>query len=131
MEVRVANPATEEPRVSELLRTAVDDARELLRAEVALARQEVRTGAKYAAMSIGLGILGVLTAGFALSGVAFGAIRIAGASPEVTPFLFGAAMAVVAAVAVGLALLLMPKQLLERTRGRVEEDIRQLKDGLR
>ena len=126
----VADLASREPSVSDLLRTAVDDARDLVRAEVALAKDEARTEAKYAAISLFLILLGVLTAGLALSGLVFGIVTIAGTPPKIIPFVAGGAIAVLAALSFGSGLRLMAKQLLERTRGRVEEDIRQLRDGL-
>jgi uncharacterized membrane protein YqjE len=126
----VADLASREPSVSDLLRTAMDDARDLVRAEVALAKDEVRAEAKYAAISLFLMLLGVLTAGLALSGLVFGIVTVAGTPTKVIPFVAGGAMAVLAALSFGFGLRLMPKQPLERTRGRVEEDIRQLRDGL-
>lgn len=128
--LELANPSLDERPVSELLQTALNDARDLIRAEVALAKEEAGTEAKHAGASLFLLLLGVATAAFTLAGLVIGILALTRASPPVVALVFAAVMATVTGAALLLARWLMPGKVLERTRGRVEDDIQQLKDGL-
>lgn len=114
--------------VADLLRTAVDDARELVRAEVLLAKDEVGTEAKHAGASLFLLLMGVATTAFALAGLIVGLLALSRASAAVIALLFALIMALCAGFAFLMALWLMPKSPLERTRVRLEADIRELKE---
>ena len=120
--------SSREPLVTDLLRMAMDDARELVRAEVLLAKDEVGTEAKHAGASLFLLLLGVAIAAFALAGLVIGLLTAAQASPTAIALVFALIMAALAGISLFSARRLMPKHLLERTRGRVEDDIRRLKE---
>lgn len=119
----------EEASVADLVRDAIGDARELIRVEVELARQELKKEAAAAQRAaIGFGV--ALAAGiialalfavalvFALGGTAAAAAGV------------GAAFVLVAAVAGGLAYGALPKSPFEQTRARVQADVQQIKESL-
>jgi hypothetical protein len=115
-------------RASELLRDALDEARDLARLEIAIAREELREDAKKAQR--GGGALSV-AAGLGLSALTLGLVAIASAFSRL--WLGALVLAgVVLAVAVTLALLgwrAIPKQPLAETRQRLDADVAQIKDG--
>src|SRR6185436_4259839 len=97
------------------------DARDLVRAEVLLAKDEVGTEAKHAGASIFLLLLGVAVAAFALAGLVIGLLTVTHASPAAVALVFALIMAALAGVSFASARWLMPKRLLERTRVRVDD----------
>lgn len=125
---RLAVPLEEAP-TAELVKGAFDEARELIRLEVELAKAEVKEDARSAARAaVGFGIaaaavlvmLSVLAVAlvFALGATAIAALAVAGG------------ILVIAVIAAAIAYGVLPKEPLERTRHRLESDVKQLKEHL-
>jgi uncharacterized membrane protein YqjE len=124
------NPAMlEEASTADLVREAMDEAKELVRLEVALAKEEVKeelVQVQRAAISLGIAagasviVLCLLAVALvlALGGTALAALGVAGG------FL------VVAGVAGYLGYGMLPKNPLEKTRHRLENDVNQLKEHI-
>ncbi|MDB5214682.1 MAG: hypothetical protein JWO86_2609 [Myxococcaceae bacterium] len=124
------NPAMlEEASTADLVREAMDEAKELVRLEVALAKEEVKeelAQVQHAAISFGVAagasviVLCLLAVALvlALGGTALAALGVAGG------FL------AVAGVAGYLGYGMLPKHPLERTRHRLENDVNQLKEHI-
>ena len=119
----------EETSTADLVREAMDEAKELVRLEVELAREEVREEVQQAKRAaIGLGIaaaaavmtmcLLAMALVFALGGTALAALGVAGG------FL------VVTAVAGYASYAMIPKSPLEKTRRRLKNDVNQLKEHI-
>lgn len=114
---------------ADLMREAIDELRSLLRAEVALARDELRREverAKAAALSMAVAaLLGVL---------ALGALFIAFAIyifPSALPALIvGLALLIGAAVAAAVGVTLRPRDPLHETRDRLRTDVQVLKERI-
>ncbi len=120
--------ASEEP-AGELFREAVDETRELVRLEVALAREEMRSElrqAMRAAMGFGFGALAAIAA--------FTMLLVALATTFTREWLaalvMAAALAGVAAAAVALGWLWRPRRPLGDTRQRIGRDLRGLKERI-
>jgi len=114
---------------ADLVKEALLDARELLQAEVELARDELRREirrAKASAITLGIAL------GAALIGVALLLVGICLAISRgpLPPLLFGAGFLVLAAIAAVLGYSALPKQPLPATRARLEADARILKEHL-
>lgn len=124
------NPALlEEASTADLVRGAMDEARELVRLEVELAKEEVKeevAQAKHAAIGFGVAagasviVLCLLAMAlvFALGGTALAALAVAGG------FL------VVGGLAAWIGYGMLPKSLLEKTRNRLQTDVNQLKEHI-
>ncbi len=121
--------ALEEASTAELVKEAMDEARELGRLELELAKEEVKEELKqvqHAAISFGIaGGAGVVTLCllamalvFALGGTAVVALAVAGG------------FVVVAAVAGYVGYGMLPKTPLEKTRNRLQNDMNQLKEHI-
>lgn len=112
---------------AELLRQALDDARELMKLEVRLARNEVveeLSNTKASALYLGTGaFFATLGVALALVGVAL-AIRLG----WVPPFVLGCVLLVMGgAMGIG-GVIALPKRPLQKTRARLETDLRGLKE---
>ncbi|MEO6418611.1 MAG: phage holin family protein, partial [Polyangiaceae bacterium] len=110
----------------ELLREALEDARELVQLEVNLARdevkQEIHAGVQ-AAIAFGVsGACAILVVAMICV-----AIVLAIGTPVVA-LLFGLGFLVVSAIAAALGYSRLPKKPLPTTRARVERDVQQLKE---
>lgn len=117
---------SQEP-TTDLLREAVDEARTLVRLEVALARDELRSelkAAKGAAIAGGVAIVAAV-----LSLATLIALVVVALGPIGGLILFGALVAV-AAIAGLTAYRLAPKKPLEATRKRLEGDVDKLKEHM-
>ena len=119
----------EETSTADLLREAMDEAKELVRLEVELAKEEVREelqqvkraaigfGIAAGASAVALCLLAVALV-LALGGTALVALAVAGA------------FFLVAAVAGYVSYAMLPKAPLEKTRSRLENDVKQLKEHI-
>lgn len=126
--VKLDNPA-EELSTVELMKVAVSEARELMRTEVALAKDEVHrelTGVKRSAVSFGV------TAALVFLGVAMLLIAWALAFfPNPIPSaIAGGVLLVGAAIAGFIGYRAVPKRPLAATKARLETDVQVLKEGL-
>lgn len=121
--------AMEEASTADLVREALDEAKELVKLEVELAKTEVTeeiAGAKKAGIAFGIaGAFGVLALCMlavalvlALGGTAIAALGVA------------AGFLVVAGVGAGIGWTMIPKKPLGQTRHRLENDLKQLKEHL-
>jgi hypothetical protein len=123
-------PAPREPsQVSsaELLREAMDEARELIRLEVALAKDEVKREAvatKNAGIAFGIGG-GVLLVGVTLLFVALALAIFPGPIPSLV---LGLVLVAAAALACVAGMKLLPKRPLAETRRRIESDVERVKE---
>lgn len=116
----------DEAPTGELLRAAIEDARELVQLEVNLARDEVKEEMRAGVQAaIAFGVSGAC----ALLVVAMicVAIILAIGSPVVA-LLFGLGFLVVSAIAGALGYFRLPKKPLPTTRTRLERDVQQLKE---
>lgn len=112
---------------SELFREAVDETRELVRLEVALAKEELRselTRAKFGGIALGAG------AGAALCGVTMCFVAIAAAFAWVwlAALIIGGILLVLAGTLAYGGFQALPKRPLEETKERIESDLKQLKE---
>ena len=124
------NPALlEDASTADLVREAMDEAKELLRIEIALAKAEVKeelAQVQHAAISLGIAagasviVLCLLAVALvlALGGTALAALGVAGG------FL------VVGGIAGYIGYGMLPKNPLEKTRHRLENDVNQLKEHI-
>jgi uncharacterized membrane protein YqjE len=117
-----------EPPISDLVEQALRDATELVRAELSLAAEELK---KEATMAMGAAATWAATATFAV--IAFtmlvmAAFLAAGADWPIA--LLGTAVVFLTLAIAGaiIARRLVPKHILGRTRDRVANDLRQIKD---
>ena len=121
--------ALEEASTADLVREALDEARELVRIEVELAKGEVEREIQQAKRAaIGFGVAAA-AATVALSMFAVAIVLALGATP-VASLLVGGMFAVVAGVAGFLAYTTIPRKPLERTRHRLKADMNQLKEHI-
>jgi uncharacterized membrane protein YqjE len=127
MMVNETRPATP---TGVLIREAVDEARDLIKTEVELAKTEVRQEVKGIVRSViafaAAALVGILAIAVLL--VAFGIATF----PKVWPSLVvGIALLAIAGVAVAVGIAALPKKMpLEKTRERVETDVQILKERL-
>ncbi len=124
------NPAMlEEASTADLVREAMDEAKELVRLEVALAKEEVKEELKeveHAAISFGVAA-GASVIVLCLLAVA---IVLAFGGTVLAALLVAAAFLVVAGIAGYLGYGLLPKKPMEKTRHRLENDVNQLKEHI-
>jgi len=135
MAIEVSSPSERNPALLEdastadLVREAMDEARELVRLEIALGKEEVKeelAQVKHAAISLGIAagasmiVLCLLAVALvlALGGTALAALGVAGG------------FVVVAGIAGYLGYGMLPKNPLEKTRFRLENDVNQLKEHI-
>jgi hypothetical protein len=115
------------PSSTELVKEAMDEARELIRLEVALARDEVKREAaatKNAGIAFGIGGA-VLLVGVALLFVALALAIFPGPIPSLV---LGLVLVTAAALAGVVGKKLLPKRPLGETRRRIEQDVERLKE---
>ncbi|MDB4935881.1 MAG: hypothetical protein JWP87_2853 [Labilithrix sp.] len=124
------NPALlEEASTADLVKEAMDEAKELVRLEVELAKEEVKeeiAHAKHAAISFGVA-LGAAVIVLCLLAVAL--VLALGGTP-VAALLVAAGFLVVAGIAGWIGYGMIPKSPLEKTRHRLENDVNQLKEHI-
>ena len=119
----------EEASVIDLVRAAVDDARELVRIEVALARDEINTelhATERAAVGFALALAAAVVALTMFTVAVVIALRAAAWTVAVA----GAAFLVGAAIAAAAGYGALPKNPHEKTRARLETDVREIKENL-
>lgn len=124
------DPTLDERPTSALARDAIDEARHLVRAEVALAKDELRTEAKSAAASVLAVLVAMMIAVLAVAGLVAAILFLAGASVGQAALVFAAVMALLAVACGGVAFKVAPKGVLARTRSRIEDDVRDVRDRL-
>ena len=120
-----------EPDLSsaDLVREAVDDAKQLIRLELELAKDEVKheIGAlRNAAIAIGIGAA-VLLVGVSVLVVALALAIFPGPIPAL---ILGGALVVVASLVALLGIKLLPKRPLAETRRRIETDFETMKERI-
>jgi uncharacterized membrane protein len=117
----------EEASTAELFKEAMDEARQLVRLEVALAKEEVKhelVSAKRAAVAFGVAAAASLVV-LALLAMA---LVLALGGTAVTALLVALAFLVVAGGAAYAGYSMLPKQPMEQTRRRLQTDLNQLKE---
>lgn len=117
----------EDASTADLVKGVLEEARELVRVEVELAREEVKdelTRFKFAAVAFGIA---ALVAVIVMSVIAMAIVLALGATALVALAVAGVFF-VIAAVASGIGYALLPKAPLEQTRNRLELDMNQLKE---
>ncbi len=119
-------PGAPSGTTADLVKEALDEARELAKLEVALARDEVlgelnalRTSAIVFGVSAVLAILGI---GMLLVALA---LAMGGALPAL---ILGLVVIAVAAIAAWIGVAKLPKRPLAATKQRIEDDVKQLKE---
>jgi hypothetical protein len=126
----VSNPpaAAEEP-TGDLIRDVINETRQLVQLEVALAREEVRIEMGRARLA---GIVLGTAAGTGLSGltVCLVAIVLTFSIPSVAALAMGAGLLSLAAVGGWLGWKRLPKRPMNETRSRLEADFKQLKEHI-
>jgi uncharacterized membrane protein len=119
----------EEASTAELLKGAMEEARELVRLEIALAKDEVREDLnrmRRAAVSLGVALLASL---IALCLLAVALVLALGAT-AVAALLVAAAFVVMSGSAALIGYGMVPKPPLEKTRNRLLYDVNQLKEHI-
>jgi hypothetical protein len=114
---------------AQLVREALEEARALVKAEVALAKDEVRrevSGMTHAILAFGAAL------GLGLLGVAFLLIAfLLGTFPHVLPALIvGLVLLAIAGTAAGVGIASLPKKPMAQTTERVEHDLHVLEETL-
>lgn len=117
-----------EPPISDLVEDALHDATALVRAELSLASAELKQEATAAAGAAAAWAATAIFAVIALAMLITAAFLAAGARWPVALFGTAGVFAALALVGAVLARRLVPKHILERTRDRVADDVRQIKD---
>ncbi len=125
---RDAVPDAESAPTAELLRKALDDVQELVRAEVALAGKELGDEAR-GALVTSVAISASIAVGLSAVAMGIAALIVAFGGPVVAALGCAAALlAIAAGVGIALSLTSFPKNFMPRTRRRVAEDITEMKD---
>jgi Putative Actinobacterial Holin-X, holin superfamily III len=112
---------------AELVREAMDEAKELIRLEVALAKDEVKREAadtKYAGIAFGIGGA-LLVVGVSLLFVALALAIFPGPIPSLV---LGLALLTIAVIACWAGVRLLPKKPLAETRRRIEADVERVRE---
>jgi hypothetical protein len=119
-------PIRDDTPTTELVKEALEDAKELVRLEVALAKREAREEARAARSSgIALGLAGAL----ALLGVQALLVALCLAVGDwLFALVTGGVALVVSGIVAGAALRHVPKKPLDETRRRLQSDVRELKE---
>jgi uncharacterized membrane protein YqjE len=135
MAIEVASPSErnpallEEASTADLVREAMDEAKELVRLEVELAKEEVKeeiAHAKHAAISFGVA-LGAAVIVLCLLAMA---LVLALGGTAVAALLVALGFLVIGGVAAWIGYGMVPKSPLEKTRHRLENDVNQLKEHI-
>jgi uncharacterized membrane protein YqjE len=122
--------AMDEPPVGELVREALGDTRELVRLEVALAREDLRSEFGAAKSSV---IALAASAAFGVSGLTLLLVAVVLALPLagwLSAVIAGAAVLLVAAALGLIGWRAMPKRFFGRTRQRLVDDVDQLREHI-
>jgi len=123
-EVRAEPPP---PSSTELVKEAVEEAKELIRLEVELAKDEVKreaADAKNAGIAFGIGVA-VLLVGVSLLFVALALAIFPGPIPSLV---LGLALVTAAVLACAAGVKLLPKKPLAETRRRIEADVERVRE---
>lgn len=119
----------EEASTVDLVREALDEAKELVRLEVAIAKDEVKQEVKLAkAAAIGFGV--ALAAALVMLSLLAMAIVFAVGGTAVAALVVAAAFLVIAGIAAYVGYALLPKKPLDHTIANVKRDVSQLKEHL-
>lgn len=110
---------------TQLLKDAVDDAKELVRIEVALAKDEVKTELAKVIASAWLFLAALITGAFA---IAFLSAALVVATSWIVGVALGVVFAIATWVVVTMAIKRIPDSALSKTRERIEADVNQLKE---
>lgn len=117
----------EEASTVELVREVMDEARELARIEIALAKEDVKDELRHAQRAVvALGI--ALAASVVVLSLLAVALVLAIGGTAVAALLVALGFLIVGAIAGGLGVGLLPKAPLAKTRERLENDVNQLKE---
>jgi hypothetical protein len=130
MDPQIERVPPPEASSTELVKEALDDARELIRLEVELAKEEVRrevAATKNAGIAIGVGAV-ALIAGVSLLLVALALAIFPGPIPSLV---IGVVLVIGAAAAGFAGVKLLPKKPLGETRRRIETDIETVKERVK
>ena len=130
MDPQIERVAPPEVSSTELVKEALDDARQLIRLEVELAKEEVRrevAATKSAGIAIGVGAV-ALIAGVSLLLVALALAIFPGPIPSLV---IGVVLVIGAAAAGFAGVKLLPKKPLGETRRRIETDIETVKERVK
>lgn len=126
--MQVIPPPSEIP-LSMLVRQAIDEARTLAKLEVQLAKNEVRREAKEVATSaVSFGVAAVLALLAAVM-LLFALVLALGMTPLRT-LLVAVGLLVLGGIAALWGVRALPKKPLSLTRGRIERDVRELKEHI-
>lgn len=124
------NPALlEEASTADLVREAMDEAKELVRLEVQLAKEEVKeevAQAKHAAVGFGVA-LGAMVIVVCMLSVA---LVLAAGGTALAALALAGGFVVVAGIGAWIGYGMLPKSPLEKTRHRLENDVNQLKEHI-
>jgi hypothetical protein len=122
----VATRSQEDPSTAELLKEAVDEARELVRIEIALAKNDVASEwrrARSAAIALAIA---ACASGLGLA-VAICAVALATRAPAAVAAIAALVLFATSGIAVAVAYGKRPTNVLGRTRERLESDVRELR----
>jgi hypothetical protein len=126
-EVRALEASPTQSSSAELVREAMEEARELIRLEVALARDEVKREAaatKNAGIAFGIGGA-LLLVGVTLLFVALALAIFPGPVPSLV---LGLVLSTAAVLAGALGMKLVPRKPLGETRRRIEQDVERVRE---
>jgi uncharacterized membrane protein YqjE len=126
--MNVSDPRPEAP-VTQLVREALDESRQLVKLEVELAKDELRqelADAKKSAIMFGVAAVAALIAATML----FVALALAIFPGPVPALIIGAVLIAAAAVLGFIGFKKVPKKPLEKTRRRLETDAQVIKEGV-
>ncbi len=119
----------EEESTADLVRQAIDEGRELVRLEIALAKEEVKEELKQVQhAAIGMAI--ALASSVLVLCLLAVALVLALGGTAIVALLVALGFLVVGGLAALLGYGTLPKMPLERTRGRLEKDVNQLKEHI-
>jgi hypothetical protein len=122
-------PPSEEPPAAELIREALEETRDLVRIEIALAREEI--GGQLAKAKVGAIALGAAAAlALLASTMALVAMAAAFACVWIAALVIAGILLIAAGVIGLFGWRAMPKRPLAETRGRLESDLEQLKERI-
>jgi hypothetical protein len=119
----------EDASTADLVREAMDEARELVRLEIELGKEEVKLElkqAQHAAIALGIGA----GAGVIVLCLLAVAIVLAFGGTAIAALLVAAAFLVLGGIAAGIGYGVLPKSPLEKTRHRLQSNVNQLKEHI-
>jgi len=113
---------------TELLRRVLGDTTDLVRAELALAKQELGTEGRATLMAALIGTAAGALSILAVTMLVLALVIALGARPSAALAIAGAALIVMAGIGAFGAWKLVPKRPLERTRSRIESDVERIEE---